>query len=73
MVERISYDGHEEDGLISRSMNYLFDCLDGFRASGQKGFLMKASYLEIYNEQVNDRQQTHCGLIGTQLASEAAV
>jgi hypothetical protein len=52
VIERISYDGHEEDGLISRSMSYLFDCLDSFRTSGQKGFLMKASYLEIYNEQV---------------------
>jgi hypothetical protein len=63
VIERISYDGHDEDGLISRSMSYLFDCLDSFRTSGQKGFLMKASYLEIYNEQVgvlNGRNAVAC-------------
>lgn len=44
-----------DDGLIARSVTYLFNAMD--RRMGESGdeklYSMRASYFEIYNEQVS--------------------
>ncbi|KAL2612816.1 hypothetical protein R1flu_024508 [Riccia fluitans] len=44
----------KEDGLIARSVTYLFDAMDKRRANSdqEKLYTMRASYYEVYNEQV---------------------
>eukprot|EP00899_Mesostigma_viride_P015158 jgi/Mesvir1/23643/Mv18314-RA.4 len=55
VIEFDGYRGHETDGLVVRSMYYLFDAIQRqVVASPGLAFAVKASYLEIYNEQVND-------------------
>ncbi len=41
----------QDPGLIERSIWDLFDLLD---ASEEKAFLLRVSYMEIYNEHVSD-------------------
>ena len=52
-VEGEQYKGHADDGLIVRYTRTLFDKLKGNRGSGQD-YQVKASYWEVYNEQIND-------------------
>ena len=40
-------------GLIPRTMEYLFECIEEERSKGVN-FIMKCSFLEIYNEQIID-------------------
>ncbi|KAL3680266.1 hypothetical protein R1sor_023222 [Riccia sorocarpa] len=46
----------KEDGLIARSVAYLFDAMDkrNSKSDQEKLYTMRASYYEVYNEQVND-------------------
>ena len=46
-----NYEYHR--GLIPRTMNYLFECIDQERAEGVT-FIIRCSFLEIYNEQIID-------------------
>lgn len=39
-------------GIIPKSVRHVFGCIDG--SSGGKKFLVRCSYLEIYNEQILD-------------------
>lgn len=50
-----SAEGSAGDGIIPRAVRYLFNALDAHR-SGRAGvsYAVSASYLEIYNEQIND-------------------
>ncbi|CAM6120118.1 unnamed protein product [Calypogeia fissa] len=45
-----------DDGLIARSVTYLFNAMDRrtSESGADKPYSMRASYFEIYNEQVND-------------------
>ena len=46
-------DGNEEErGIIPKSINHIFGCIDD--ADKEKKFLVRCSYLEIYNEQILD-------------------
>jgi hypothetical protein len=42
----------ENRGIIPKSVRHIFGCIDA--SSGEKKFLVRCSYLEIYNEQVLD-------------------
>jgi hypothetical protein len=62
-IETIASDtgGTASDGLVPRSIRYLFDCISRARQSGggvgddgQTTFSVRASFAEIYNEQVYD-------------------
>jgi hypothetical protein len=44
----------EDEGLISRCVNYLFHLIDTADSSKGKKFLVRTSYMEIYNETVTD-------------------
>jgi len=46
---------HEKRGLMQRSFEYIFDCMENEKQEALKSgiemtFLLKTSYLEIYNE-----------------------
>lgn len=43
----------EHQGLIPRTMEFLFNCIDRERANGVN-FIIRCSFLEIYNEQIID-------------------
>jgi hypothetical protein len=45
---------NEDEGLITRSVNDLFRLIDTADSSKGKKFLVRASYLELYNEIVAD-------------------
>ena len=47
-------DNLEQHGLVFRSFIYLFDELAKRRSEGDSHFVIRASYLEIYNEKVID-------------------
>lgn len=44
---------HEDHGLIFRSFIYLFHLLKQRQAQEKTQFILKASFLEIYNEKVS--------------------
>ena len=49
----------EKRGLMQRSFEHLFECMDNQKLEMKKQgieiqFLVKTSYLEIYNEQIMD-------------------
>ncbi|BBN16782.1 hypothetical protein MPTK1_7g09250 [Marchantia polymorpha subsp. ruderalis] len=46
----------KEDGLIARSVSYLFESINKRTSNSdqEKIYTMRASYYEVYNEQVND-------------------
>ena len=49
----------EKRGLMQRSFEYIFDCMEREKQEALKSgiemqFLVKSSYLEIYNEQIMD-------------------
>ena len=46
-------DYHKHQGLIPRTMKYLFECIDLERGEGVN-FVIRCSFLEIYNEQIID-------------------
>eukprot|EP00600_Ochromonadales_sp_CCMP1393_P010158 CAMPEP_0174964600 /NCGR_PEP_ID=MMETSP0004_2-20121128/5962_1 /TAXON_ID=420556 /ORGANISM="Ochromonas sp., Strain CCMP1393" /LENGTH=1439 /DNA_ID=CAMNT_0016213327 /DNA_START=197 /DNA_END=4513 /DNA_ORIENTATION=- len=50
----ITYQDPENQGLISRFVADLFENLNSSRAEGQLSYTLKASYLEIYGEEVYD-------------------
>lgn len=39
-------------GIIPKSVRHIFGCIDG--SSDEKKFLVRCSYLEIYNESILD-------------------
>ena len=46
---------HDKRGLMQRSFEYMFDCMEQEKLEAKQSgielqFLVKASYLEIYNE-----------------------
>lgn len=46
---------HEKRGIMQRSFEYMFDCMEAQKMEAAKQgiemqFLVKSSYLEIYNE-----------------------
>jgi kinesin family protein 12 len=41
-------------GLVPRSLMYIFDSISKLTIPGQRKFIVRASYLEIYNEKVQD-------------------
>ena len=45
------YEYHQ--GLIPRTMKFLFECIDKERELGVN-FIIRCSFLEIYNEQIID-------------------
>ena len=45
-------DQHDLRGIIPRSVRHIFSCIDA--QSGAKKFLVRCSYLEIYNEMILD-------------------
>ena len=58
-IETIASDtgGTSSDGLVPRSIRYLFDCISRARqgvGDGETTFSVRASFAEIYNEQVYD-------------------
>jgi kinesin family protein 12 len=46
--------GGEIDGITPRSMRYLFDETQQRQAAGTARYTIRASFLEVYNEQVRD-------------------
>ena len=53
MMGNMSSESSEEDrGIIPKSVRHIFGCIDG--QSGGKKFLVRCSYLEIYNETILD-------------------
>lgn len=44
---------HEKRGLIPRTLEFLFECIDRERENGVH-FIIRCSFLEIYNEQIID-------------------
>ena len=47
-----SPESEETKGIIPKAFKHIFGCIDG--ESGSKKFLVRCSYLEIYNEAVID-------------------
>lgn len=47
-----SYDSEETQGIIPKAFNHIFGCIDS--AEDGKKFLVRCSYLEIYNESILD-------------------
>ena len=43
-----SASAEDNRGIIPKSVRHIFGCIDG--SSGEKKFLVRCSYLEIYNE-----------------------
>nr|AMS24259.1 kinesin OrphIII protein [Marsilea vestita] len=51
----------EDDGLIAQCVSYIFSAMKKFDDAGEKmSFCLKASYYEVYNEQVNDLLRLDC-------------
>ena len=49
----LEFDGDEaQRGIIPKSIRHIFGCMDA--AEKGKKFLVRCSYLEIYNEQILD-------------------
>lgn len=44
--------GEDLKGIIPKSVRHVFGCIDG--STGGKKFLVRCSYLEIYNEAILD-------------------
>lgn len=57
-IESISYPNLQQDfgchGLLPRCFEYLFSSIQEETSSNDRKYLIKCSYLEIYQEQVND-------------------
>jgi hypothetical protein len=47
---------HDEDqkGIIPKAMTHIFGCIDSDSGEKEKKFLVRCSYLEIYNEGILD-------------------
>lgn len=44
----------EKRGLIPRTLEYLFECIDKEVVELRSEYLVKCTFLEIYNEQIID-------------------
>lgn len=45
-------------GLIPRTLEHLFECMDREIAESRSEYLVKCTFLEIYNEQIIDLVRT---------------
>ena len=50
---------YDKVGLMPRSFEYIFDCVEKLKAKAEQSndaftYLIRCSYLEIYNEQIMD-------------------
>lgn len=53
MMGNMSEEGNDSaKGIIPKSVRHIFGCIDG--SSDEKKFLVRCSYLEIYNESILD-------------------
>jgi hypothetical protein len=53
MMGYFDQDGNDDQkGVIPKAVKHIFGCIDA--SSGEKKFLVRCSYLEIYNENILD-------------------